>query len=238
MSIDPQTPLKDFALSNAAARVLEHYRLDYCCGGTLTLAEACAAAGHDLQQVAAELDTALAAIDAVPAAPNVILGDLIAFIVGTHHAFTRAELPRIRALLDKVKERHGRAHPELHLLHDCFQALQAELTPHLMKEEQILFPYIRDCERYQRGELQSLPNPCFGSIEHPLLQMTREHETAGGLLKRLRQLSSDFAVPADGCASYHSAYRALEELERDLMRHIHLENNVLFPEARKLAEQG
>ncbi|MGY6217605.1 iron-sulfur cluster repair di-iron protein [Methylolobus aquaticus] len=236
MVITPQTPLKDLASSNAGARVLEDYRFDYCCGGQQSLAEACSYAGHDLQQVMTALDTALSSGDAELAATNRTLGELIAFIVDTHHAFTRAELPRIRNLLDKVTAHHGERHPELSSIRDAFLALQAELTPHLTKEERILFPYIRDCEQHRQGHSPAPPAACFGSIEQPLRQMLSEHETAGGLLKQLRRLTNDFATPADACATYRSTYCALEALERDLMRHIHLENNVLFPAARALAE--
>ena len=236
MSVDPNTPLKDLALSNTGARVLETYRFDYCCGGKQTLAEACTASGHDLQEVSSALASALAALETEAPPPNRTLDELMNFIVETHHTYTRAELPRIQALLDKVAARHGANHPELKSVHDCFLALTAELIPHLLKEEQILFPYIRDCEAYHRGESALLPKACFGSIDHPLRQMTQEHDAAGGLLKRLRQITADYTVPTDGCPTYRSAYRALEEMERDLMRHIHLENNILFPRARKLVQ--
>lgn len=232
MAISPQTLLKDLASLNARARVLEDYRFDYCCGGQQSLAEACRSAGHDLQQVMTALDTA--SEDTETDAPARTLGDLIAFIVDTHHAFTRAALPRIEELLDKVATHHAERHPELNAVRDAFLALQAELIPHLTKEEQILFPYIRSCEQHRQGHAPSPPAACFGSIEHPLRQMLSEHETAGCLLKQLRRLTKDFEVPADACASYRNTYRALEELERDLMRHIHLENNVLFPAAREL----
>lgn len=228
--------LKDLALSNAAARVLERYHLDYCCGGKQTLAAACASAGHDLQAVVAALDEALSAPQNTDAdVEQRSQGALIAFIVDTHHAFTRSELQRIDGLLQKVIARHGDAHPELKSIGACFGALQADLGAHLLKEEQVLFPYVRDLERHRHGEIATPPAACFGTIENPLRQMTAEHQTVGDLLKKIRHLTSDFTVPADGCPTYRSTYQAMEGLEVDLMRHIHLENNVLFPRARQMA---
>ncbi len=235
MNIDPLLPLKNLALSNAGARILERYHLDYCCGGQQTLADACRSAGHDVVEVAAALNEAVNAPATAGDPQQESLGELIRFIVETHHAFTRSELPRIARLLETVISRHGNAHPELRPVGACFDALQADLGPHLMKEEQILFPYIRELERYRRGELASPPDACFGAVEHPLRQMAAEHQNVGDLLKRMRLLTRDFTVPDDGCPTYRSTYQALEELEVDLMRHIHLENNVLFPRTRELA---
>jgi regulator of cell morphogenesis and NO signaling len=233
--VNADTPLKDIALAHpAAARVLERLHLDYCCGGRQSLKDACRSAGLETGQVIAELDRVCAQADSLPRWEQASAEVLIRHIVETHHAYTRTELPRIEALLAKVAARHGDAHGELHELVEAYSSLQEDLMPHLFKEEQILFPYIEALSRHR--ELGTpLPPACFGSVDNPLRQMRHEHEVAGNLLKRIRAVCADFAPPADACTSYRALFQALEGLEKDLMRHIHLENNLLFPRARALA---
>lgn len=238
MSTARTTLLKDVALSHpAAARVLESFHLDYCCGGKHTLGEACASAGLALDDVVAALAHASADTPVEPGIEKASLNALIRFIVDTHHAFTRTELSRIEALLHKVIARHGATHPELPEIGACFQRLQADLGPHLLKEENVLFPYIAALEHHRRG---TAPKPIayFGTIDNPLRQMQNEHEAVGTLLKEIRRLASDFTPPSDACPTYRSTFQALEGLETDLMRHIHLENHVLFPRAVELAARG
>jgi regulator of cell morphogenesis and NO signaling len=236
MSIAKTRSLKDIALSHPGApRVLEAFRLDYCCGGHQTLSESCQAAGIDPDEVLDVLAQAIAAVPAQPAIECASLNALIRFIIETHHVFTRTELARIDTLLGKVIARHGAAHPELAAIGERFRELQADLEPHLSKEERVLFPYIALLEDWRQGTAAQ-PDACFGSIDNPLQQMHAEHERVGALLKELRRLSGNFGPPDDACPSYRAAYLALEGLESDLMRHIHLENNVLFPRARQLAD--
>jgi regulator of cell morphogenesis and NO signaling len=151
---------------------------------------------------------------------------LVDHIVLTHHAYVRSALPRIAAYLGKLIEVHGTRHPELTKIEGCFGALARELLQHMLKEEHVLFPYIRELAGAAR------PAPCpFGTIENPIRMMEREHEEAGGLLEELRELTNNYVAPADGCATYRVCFSELAEFERDLHRHVHLENNVLFPRA-------
>ncbi|MDD5034724.1 MAG: iron-sulfur cluster repair di-iron protein [Methylococcaceae bacterium] len=234
MKINANTPLKDLALSHSATlRILENHRLDYCCGGGQTLAEACRNAGLDVNAVLIELEQKVqSALET--RWDEASLTSLMRFIIDTHHAYTRTQLAHLEALVDKVIKRHGENHPELKEIGIGFSILRDELLPHLLKEENILFPYIEALERH-RTQAAPLPDACFGVIDNPIRQMIGEHETVGELLKHLRKLSQDYMLPADGCPSYRAAYQDLEALETDLMRHIHLENNLLFPQARKLA---
>lgn len=235
MKPEATSTLRDLALAHpAAARILESYHLDYCCGGKQTLGEACLAAGLNADEVVAAVQRAQCEGASEPRWDEASLTALMRFIVDTHHAFTRTELTRSEALLAKVIARHSDAHPELRNIGDCFGGLKAELGPHLLKEEQVLFPYIEALESHHRQET-SLPSACFGTIDNPIRMMTMEHEVAGNLLKQIRTLANHFAPPADACPTYRALYQALEGLETDLMRHIHLENNVLFPRAHDLA---
>ena len=125
---------------------------------------------------------------------------------------------------------HGENHPELLEIYVLFRELGADLETHMTKEERVLFPYVI---RMEAAAKQQVPlfRPSFGTVANPVRLMMLEHDRAGELLKKIRRLSSDYATPADACVSYKTLYAALEELEKDLHQHIHLENNILFPKA-------
>jgi regulator of cell morphogenesis and NO signaling len=214
-----------------ATRVFEKLGIDYCCGGNRSLEHACREANLSPAHV---IETLEQAAESVPAANHGwqggMLADLVLHIKNTHHKYTREEIARLQPLLDKVCKVHGQNHPELLAIRVAFQALAAELTVHLMKEEMILFPYvIRMEESVQQGE-PNLPAP-FGSVQNPVHAMMVEHDSAGQALRNMRDASHNYAVPADACFSYRTLYQALEAFERDLHQHIHLENNILFPRA-------
>ncbi|HEX2521676.1 MAG TPA: iron-sulfur cluster repair di-iron protein [Terriglobia bacterium] len=219
-----------------ATRVFEKLGIDYCCGGGKPLQEACLAAGVPTEKVVALLEeTANRAANSIKARDwnSAPLADLVAYIVTKHHGFTREELVRLSELLEKVCSVHGENHPELRRLHTIFQELKNELTGHMSKEEQILFPYIENlAAAVERRE--PVPTPLFGTVRNPIRMMIQEHDDAGQALRGLREASSNYQVPADGCVTFRTLYQALEEFEKDLHQHIHLENNILFPRAADL----
>ena len=231
MAIDTTRTVREFVLKvPASLEVFEKLGVDYCCGGDKRLADACAAAGVPLEKVTAALESLKSA---APLRTNAdtqwserSLSELVAHISGTHHVYVRTQIPAITALLDKVVEKHGPNHPELAGVRESFTALAQELTMHLMKEEQILFPYIVRSE----AKVPAAPS-CFGSVENPIRMMRHEHDNAGEVLRGMRQMTSGYRVPEDACTSYQRLYRLLEEFEADLHQHIHLENNILFPRA-------
>jgi regulator of cell morphogenesis and NO signaling len=169
----------------------------------------------------------------VPDFQKATLPELITHIVDTHHVFTKSEMERLRSLAHKVLAAHGGNHPELVHLNELIASLSADLKPHMFKEEQVLFPYI---VRLSEAASQNRPAPFapFGTVNNPIGMMMKEHETAGQILRELRVLTADYKVPADACISYQMLYQALENFERDLHQHIHLENNILFPKALNL----
>lgn len=221
-----------------AARIFEKLRIDYCCGGSRPLAEACATAGVDVETVVRLLEGSAEAQDQGDAGRDfqaMSLTALVTYIVKTHHSFTQQEMERLNALLDKVCAVHGQRHPELLEVKLLFQELCSELTPHMFKEEQILFPYIEQIEAAAHNQ-RALPQPPFGTVRNPVRMMMLEHDTAGDILQRLRVASADYTVPADGCFSYRALYQALAAFEADLHQHIHLENNLVFPRAVEMEE--
>jgi regulator of cell morphogenesis and NO signaling len=205
----------------AAARILERHQLDYCCGGQRTLDQACAERNLDPEAVRAELDGA-------PRAPatwaSMGPAELADHIEATHHRYLHDELPRLAALAATVVGVHGDRHLELHEVAATYAALRDDLDPHLLKEERVLFPMIREL-----AASTAAPSFGCGSLTNPIRMMLIEHDRAGDLLADLRRITGGYTPPADACASYQALYRGLDELESDTHLHVHKENNVLFP---------
>ncbi|HVV35142.1 MAG TPA: iron-sulfur cluster repair di-iron protein [Acidimicrobiales bacterium] len=220
--------LGDLVAANpASARVLERYGLDYCCHGADTLADACRA--RDVDPAAVEADLAGLAVHGDTAWRDLDAPALAAHIVATHHAYLHEELPALDGLAAKVLGVHGERHPELVEVRRLVNALYADLEPHMLKEERILFPAITALADGPRD----FP---FGSIANPIRMMSLEHERDGDVLRALRSVTRDFAIPDDACASYRSLYERLEALEADTHLHILKENHTLFPAALVLAD--
>ena len=225
MTLTIDTPLGDLVVAQpSAARVLDGFGLDYCCHGERTLAAACNEAGIDPGVVLAEIGGQSTGADPWVELEPWALAD---HIVATHHAYLHEELPLLDALAAKVHTVHGDRHPELAEVRQLVSELRADLEPHLMKEERVLFPAIHAMAEGRRQF-------AFGSVENPIRTMRSEHDRAGELLATLRSTAAGYAVPDDGCASYRSLYERLEALELDTHAHIHKENHVLFPAAEAL----
>lgn len=215
------------------AQVFDRLGIDYCCHGATSLGAACSERALDVDRVITEIveddrrsvEETARSIDYSAMALSALAED----IVRTHHAFLRRELPRLSNLADKVVSAHGGGHPELADLRDTLTGLRQELELHMVKEERVLFPLI--------GQLEAAKTPFpmhCGTVNNPIRVMEHEHETAGLALRRFRDLTEDYTVPADACESFKAFYAGLAALENDLHRHIHKENNILFPKAAAL----
>ena len=232
--INSQTTVREVALQlPQSTRVFETLKIDYCCGGNRPLAQACASAGIDVDNVMEMLADVTQSTSPVLDFQNLPLTELITHILETHHVFTKSEMVRLQLLADKVLAAHGGNHPELVHLDELLTRLCADLKPHMFKEEQVLFPYILAMVNAAEQN-RAVPFAPFGTVNNPVRMMMREHDTAGEILRELRDLTSDYKVPADACISYQTLYQALENFEKDLHQHIHLENNILFPKALEL----
>jgi regulator of cell morphogenesis and NO signaling len=237
-----QSTLRSIALAQPATiRVFERFHLDYCCGGARPLEEACAEKALNVANVLAALHqvapeqvvTAPLDRDFSQATPT----ELIRHIVQTHHAYIRSELPRLVSLSNRVAAKHGPVHPEYIQVEERIAVLNTELLNHLSKEEIILFPYIESLERFssQGGDA---PHACFATVASPIQMMMSEHEAAGALLESMRTSTGGFTPPANACPTLVGLLDALDAFERDLHRHVHLENNLLFPLAVALEKQA
>ncbi len=240
MNVDLNRTVRDLAVENpASTRVFEKFGIDYCCGGGKSLRDACEAANIAPDKL---VDSLKAAEQGKNTSGNKDwtsqpLSDLIDHIVETHHAYTREELTRLEPLLAKVCSVHGQRHPELTKIKQLFAGLFQELTMHMMKEEQVLFPYISRMEEAVLERRPIMP-PMFGTVQNPVQMMMREHDDAGQALHEMRELSGGYTPPQDACVSFQTLYRALDEFERDLHQHIHLENNILFPRAVEMERRN
>ena len=234
MTVMTAKTVRELAVENpAATRVFEKLGIDYCCGGSQSLEQACGRANVSIDQV---LDSLEMAEETARAAKqerdwqSEPLSELVAHIKNTHHQYTREEIVRLAALLQKVCSVHGKNHSELLDIQATFAGLAQELTTHMMKEEMVLFPYIVRMEEAVIQKEPVLPPP-FGSVANPVAMMEHEHDSAGNALRAMRKASSEYTAPADACVSYQTLYQALPAFEADLHQHIHLENNILFPRA-------
>jgi regulator of cell morphogenesis and NO signaling len=232
MTFDTQMTVRELALNEpGATRIFEKLKIDYCCGGRRTLAEACSVAGVKTEAVRKLLaEAGQEKSNETVDFQNGSLANLIAHILDKHHVFTKEEMERLTALTEKVCSVHGQNHPELLRVKSLFAKLCDDLRPHMFKEEQILFPYIIGLESAVHNK-QPFMLPPFVTVRNPVRMMMFEHDTAGELLRELREATSDYTTPADACISYRTLYQALTEFEQDLHQHIHLENNILFPRA-------
>ena len=223
--LSPNNTVNDFVKQDMQrAAVFEALGIDACCGGHKSLAEACAEKGLNAQEVLAQLQPA-EEVETPPSfdAQSASAGELADHIEATHHSYLKQALPQLTALMEKVSQAHAARHPELIDLGKSFAALRADLEPHLLKEERVLFPMIRNRENPGAGT-GGFP----ATLAAPIRVMLAEHDRTVQLQNRIRELSQNFTVPADACTSYARLMNELEVLDADLKTHIHKENDILF----------
>ncbi len=234
MSVSTAKTVRELAVElPEATRIFEKLGIDYCCGGSKSLQEACAASNLSVNEVLDSLELAEQTSKAKKKDRSWIsepLADIVNHIVNTHHKYTREEIARLGPLFEKVCSVHGKNHPELLHIRAAFRGLAQELTTHMMKEEMVLFPFITRMEEAVIQREPVLPPP-FGTVKNPVAMMMHEHDSAGEALHAMRQASAGYTAPGDACVSYQTLYQVLADFETDLHQHIHLENNILFPRA-------
>ncbi len=212
------------------SRVFEEVGIDYCCGGDVSLADACEAAGVTVEEIAKRLEGETGTAGEKPDLVSMGMGELVEHIVKVHHDYLRSELPRLERLIGKVEAAHGETHPELGELKEEFGRLRAELEEHTAEEEAVIFPA---GVRLERGE----PAGVEGSLGDLLGKSVREHIATGRRLQKIRKLTDGYRIPEDACNSYRAMLDGLAELERDTHHHIFKENSLLFPRMKSREEE-
>jgi regulator of cell morphogenesis and NO signaling len=213
-----------------AASMFKEAGIDFCCGGNKSLTEACKEKGADESHLIQQLETL--AQTPVSGAMNFKeweLGFLSDYIVNTHHKFVLKNLPELVFYTQKIANVHGEHHPELIEVASLFTKINEELLQHLKNEEEVLFPAIKKAEKSASAEVKS-------TIVSEITRMQGEHEFAGGAMDKINVLTNNYLIPEDACNTYRVSLKLLEQFEDDLHVHVHLENNILYPKALKLAQ--
>jgi regulator of cell morphogenesis and NO signaling len=208
-----------------ASEIFKQYRIDFCCGGNRPLIDVIKESNLDESEILNKLKEAFDEKRSIKESnkdfTKMSLEELTEYIENTHHVYLKRTLPELSELTIKIMRVHGAKHEVLFRVHKLFMTLKADLERHLFKEEEILFPSIRDYDISPSAEK-------YAKVKKVMKETEDEHEVAGDILKELRKITEDYNVPADGCSSYSRTFNMLEEIEEDLYQHIHLENNILF----------
>lgn len=220
------------------AEVFKKFGIDFCCGGKKAVTKACAEKGIDVVQLEKELKE-VDNSEGLTASQDYNSWDLdflADYIVNTHHKYVIQSNPIIFEYTQKIARVHGQRHPELLEIANVFVEVMNELGQHMMKEEQVLFPYIKSLVEAKSKNL-TLESYHFGTVLNPINMMVAEHEAVHILMDKIRNLTNNYTLPQDACTSYSICFKQLQQYELDLYQHIHLENNILFPKAVALEEE-
>lgn len=228
---------KDFR----TAAVFSKYKIDFCCKGNRTIEEACEKKDIDSNQLMEQIDAVLATKNDSVIDFKIWPLDLLAdYIEKTHHRYVEEKTQILLPFLDKLCKVHGANHPELFEINELFIGCAGELAQHMKKEELMLFPFIKKMAKASLTE-EPIAKPQFGTVKNPIAMMMEEHEAEGDRFVKIAALTNNYTPPADGCSTFRVTYAMLADFEQDLHKHIHLENNILFPSAmlleKKFSEQ-
>jgi regulator of cell morphogenesis and NO signaling len=237
MEINNRTRVGDIVKENfRAARIFDENNIDFCCGGNIRLEEACARANIKVSDILSDLETITHSTD--PESQylnNLALNELCDYIEKRHHSYVNENLPFLLQKLTKLCDVHGVQHPELFEVKGLFEEAAGNLGAHMKKEELVLFPYIRKMVAFKKNGHNGSEK--FGNVIDPITVMEKEHAIEGERFRTIAQLTSNYTCPPDGCNTYFMTYEALGDFEKDLHRHIHLENNILFRKALVLEDE-
>lgn len=213
-----------------AASMFKEAGIDFCCGGNKSLSDACKEKGADESHLIQQLETlAQTPVNGAMNFKDWELGFLSDYIMNTHHKFVLKNLPELVFYTQKIANVHGGHHPELIEVANLFTKINEELLQHLKNEEEVLFPAIKEAEKNASTQVKA-------TIVSEITRMQGEHEFAGGAMDKINVLTNNYFIPEDACNTYRVSLKLLEQFEDDLHIHVHLENNILYPKALKLAE--
>jgi len=220
-----------------AASIFESFGIDFCCKGNRSVEDACSGKNINADEVHEKLNKlSVSAEGGIPDFASWPSDLLVDYIEKKHHRYVTDTTPVLQQFLEKLCNVHGGRHPELFEINRLFNESAGELAMHMKKEELIVFPYIRNMVK-ANGNHQEFSRAHFGTVENPIKVLMQEHTNEGERFSEISELSNNYTPPADGCTTYRVAYQMLEEFEKDLHLHIHLENNILFPQAALMEQK-
>lgn len=235
MQATPDMTIREVVAADyRAAAVFQRHGIDFCCQGGRTIDQGCRDAGATCEEVLRDLSAATTAPTA--GTPQFNAWDaraLISHIVAAHHGFVREAIPPLLTHTKTIAAVHGERHSELMHIASLFERVAEEMTDHMVKEEQVLFPFVVRLEEAARTGARA-PTPPFGTVGNPIRMMEADHQFVGDAMAEIRHLTNGYQPPSNACATYRVTLQELEAFERDLHQHVHLENNLLFPKALAL----
>lgn len=218
-----------------STKIFNRYGIDFCCRGGKTLREAAEEHQIDSAELIRQIEEILEEKEENQTDFNNWSLDILAdYIVKTHHKYTEEQTSVLKPYLQKLIEVHGNEHPELNEINTLFLKVAGEMAAHMKKEEIILFPFIKKVVKAQQSNEKL--EASLSRMENPVNMMIHDHSEQGENFKQIRKITKNYTLPADACQTYELTYRLLSELEKDLHKHIHLENNILFPKAVELSK--
>ena len=236
MSLTDKTFWQIVAYDFLTAAILKKHGIEFCCKGGLTIEEACDKKGVAPSALNNELESLPKGNSNEVDVRDWPLDLLANYIVRIHHQYVRDKTPMLLQFLDKLCRVHGDRHPELFEINRIFNESARDLASHFQKEENVLFPFIESLVKAQQSG-EPLGEIHFGTVENPIAMMMHEHSVEGDRFEEIVKLTNGYTPPADACNTYKVTFAMLQEFENDLNRHIHLENNILFPKAIALEKQ-
>ncbi|MUP40017.1 iron-sulfur cluster repair di-iron protein [Labilibaculum euxinus] len=234
--INQETSVGDIVKNHfQTVKIFDDHQIDFCCGGKQSLSEACAKKSIDTDQIITQLEKAIKIPAAAPKFNEMPLDKLIQYIKEKHHTYIREQIPMLSKFLNKIEQIHGSKHPEIEMVNAHFKESVKQLTEHMGKEETELFPLIEKLSKLKNGE-QSDSSSLKITVEKYISLLVQEHENEGARFEEISRLTLNYQPPKGTCNTFCAAYENLLAFEKDLHRHVHLENNILFPKAIKLEQ--
>jgi len=234
-NITHQTLAEIVKTDHRAVTIFEKYSLDFCCKGKRTLADACSEKGLSPDEIATEINSFIKTGNVTPAPfSDMTAEQLVAYIVNRHHAYVKEAMPQIHIHAERVAMKHGDRFPYMIDVFRLFSEIRNEMTMHMHKEEMILFPAITKVEKAisNKGILNGELHIIRGAIQ----VMESEHDSAGEIMFKIRELTNGYEEPEGACTTFRISLAELKAFEEDLHQHVHLENNILFPMAKRFVE--